>query len=109
MNFNCIWLRDAFLRSRRVKASLLFFTAKPGGSLGEEERFDTRTSIRTNLLMASVPAFSVLLVVIFINSPFAGPIAGFAYFLYTPIMFAHGIRAGKKRKELIGELGEKSE
>jgi hypothetical protein len=28
MNFNSIWLGDAFLRSRRVKASLLFFTAK---------------------------------------------------------------------------------
>lgn len=77
--------------------------------LNELERFDTRTSIRTNLLMASVPAFSVLLAIIFISSPFAGAIAGFSYFLYTPIMFAHGIRAGKKRKELIESLFGKSE
>lgn len=72
--------------------------------LNSLERFDTRTSIRTNLLMASVPAFSVLLAVIFINSLFAGPVAGFAYFLYTPIMFAHGRRAEKKRKALINSL-----
>lgn len=49
--------------------------------LNELERFDTRTSIRTNLLMASVPAFSVLLAIIFINSPFAVPLAGFSHFL----------------------------
>ncbi len=72
--------------------------------LNELERFDTRTSIRTNLLMASVPAFSVLMAAIFINTSLAGPIAGFSYFLYTPIMFAHGNRANKKRKELIKKL-----
>jgi hypothetical protein len=59
--------------------------------------------------MASVPALSVLLASIFINSPFGGPIAGFAYFLYTPTMFAHGRRAEKKRKELIEELSEMNE
>ena len=73
-------------------------------NLNELERFDTRTSIRTNLLMACVPALSVLLAVIFLNSVFAVPIAGFAYFFYTPIMFAHGRRADKKRKELIEKL-----
>ncbi len=75
--------------------------------LNDLERFDTRTSIRTNLLMAAVPALSVLLALIFINSWFAGPIAGFAYFLYTPIMFAHGRQAEKKRNALIESLETK--
>lgn len=72
--------------------------------LSELERFDTRTSIRTNFLMAVVPVVSVVLSAVFINNWLAGPIAGFVYFLYTPIMFAHGRRADKKRKELIEEL-----
>lgn len=72
--------------------------------LSELEQFDTRTSIRTNLLMASVPMASVFFSIIFINSWIAGPVAGFIYFLYTPIMFAHGRRADKKRKALIESL-----
>ncbi|MCW5912869.1 MAG: DUF1211 domain-containing protein [Cyclobacteriaceae bacterium] len=68
--------------------------------LSELEKFDTRTSIKTNFLMAIVPIVSVVLALIFIKSWLAGPIAGFVYFLYTPIMFAHGRRADKKRKEL---------
>jgi uncharacterized membrane protein len=77
--------------------------------LSELERFDTRTSIRTNFLMALVPMVSVVLAIIFINSWLAGPVAGFIYFLYTPIMFAHGRRVDKKRKALIEELKNKEE
>jgi hypothetical protein len=77
--------------------------------LSELEKFDTRTSIRTNFLMALVPMVSVVLSIIFINSWLAGPLAGFVYFLYTPIMFAHGRRADKKRKALIEELRNKEE
>lgn len=72
--------------------------------LSELEKFDTRTSIRTNFLMALVPMVSVVLSIIFINHWLAGPVAGFVYFLYTPIMFAHGKRADKKRKALIESL-----
>jgi uncharacterized membrane protein len=72
--------------------------------LSELEKFDTQTSIHTNLLMALVPMVSVVLSVIFINSWLAGPVAGFIYFLYTPIMFAHGRRADKKRRALIESL-----
>ncbi len=72
--------------------------------LNEIERFDTRASIRTNLLMASVPALSVLLAFIFLNRWYVGPISGFVYFLYTPIMFAHSRRIDRKRKELIKSL-----
>jgi len=42
--------------------------------LNEIEVFDTKTSIRTTSLMAIVPAISVLLALIFINSWLAGPI-----------------------------------
>lgn len=77
--------------------------------LSELEKFDTRTSIRTNFLMALVPMVSVVLSIIFINHWLAGPVAGFVYFLYTPIMFAHGRRADKKRKALIVELKQKEE
>lgn len=69
--------------------------------LNEIEIFDTKTSIRTNLLMASVPAVSVILALIFINSWLAGPISGFAYFLYTPVMFLHGRMVDRKRRELL--------
>lgn len=72
--------------------------------LSELEKFDTQTSIRTNLLMALVPMISVVFSVIFINSWLAGPVAGFIYFLYTPIMFAHGKLSDKKRKALIESL-----
>ena len=72
--------------------------------LTELEKLDTQTSIRTNLLMALVPVVSVVFSAVFINSWLAGPIGGFIYFLYTPIMFAHGRRADKKRKALIESL-----
>jgi uncharacterized membrane protein len=75
--------------------------------LNELERLDTRTSIRTNFLMAIVPVFSVVIAFIFINHWLAGPLAGFVYFLYTPIMFVHGRLADKKRKQLIEELKNK--
>lgn len=74
--------------------------------LTELERFDTKTSIRTNLLMAVVPVASVILATIFINSWLAGPLAGFIYFLYTPIMLWHGRNAEKKRSMLVASLNK---
>ncbi len=72
--------------------------------LSELERFDTRTSIRTNLFMALVPFVSVILAFLLRHSWLAGPVAGFVYFLYTPIMFIHGTRSDKKRKQLLATL-----
>jgi uncharacterized membrane protein len=72
--------------------------------LNEIEIFDTRVSIRTNLLMASVPLFSVTLAVIFYGHWSGGMIAGFSYFLYTPIMWIHGNWADRSRKKLILKL-----
>lgn len=69
--------------------------------LNEIERFDTQTSIRTNLLMAVVPALSVILAILLRNSWLAGPVSGFAYMLYTPLMFGHGRIIERKRKKLL--------
>lgn len=74
--------------------------------LTELERFDTRASIQMNILMASVPILSGILAAILYQSPWAGPISGFTYFLYTPLMFIHSSRVDKKRKLLLEKVGE---
>lgn len=71
--------------------------------LTELERFDTRMSLQSNLLMAAVPAASVLLALVFIQSVWAGPISGFVYFLYTPVMFGFHRRVEKKRNKLLAQ------
>lgn len=62
------------------------------------ERFDTRMSMISNLLMASVPFVSLLLALALRQSFWAGPIAGFCYFLYTPIMFGFHGWVSRRRK-----------
>ena len=69
--------------------------------LNEIEKFDTRASIRTNLLMGSIPLLSVVLAILFRNSWYAGMISGFTYFLYSPVMFIHGRKTDKRRKEFL--------
>jgi len=76
--------------------------------LSELERYDTRVSIRSNLLMASVPMMSVVLAVFLRNSLWAGSVAGFAYFLYTPMMFRYRYVADRKRKLLLEEISRKT-
>jgi hypothetical protein len=65
------------------------------------ERFDTRTSIRTNLLMASVPILSALFAAIFGETRLGQMTSGFVYFLYTPLMFTHGAFVKSARKKLL--------
>jgi uncharacterized membrane protein len=72
--------------------------------LNEIEKFDTRTKIRTNLLMGIIPVVSVLLAFIFRNSWLAGPVAGFAYSLYPLVMTIHGKRIDRQRKILIESI-----
>jgi hypothetical protein len=72
--------------------------------LNEIERFDTRTRIKTNLLMGIVPLISTVLAWIFMGSWLAGPIAGFSYFLYMPIMSIYATRVAKRREALIKSL-----
>ena len=71
--------------------------------LNEIEKFDTRTSMISNLLMATVPCLSVILAVVLRNNPSVGIITGFTYFLYTPMMLIFHFRTSKKRKKLLDE------
>lgn len=72
--------------------------------LDEIELFDTNVSLRGNLLMASVPLLSVLIILIFRSSIYVGAFGGFTYFLYTPLMFWYFNRSAKRRKKLIMQL-----
>ncbi len=72
--------------------------------LNRLEEFDTRISIRTNLLMASIPTLSLLLAIILKDTRHVGFVSGFSYMLYMPVMFTHGYFSARKRKKLILEL-----
>ena len=74
--------------------------------LNSLEKFDTRTSIKTNLLMASIPTLSLLLAIILKDTRHVGFVSGFTYMLYMPVMFTHGYISSKKRANLILELEE---
>ena len=65
------------------------------------EIFDTKTSVRSNILMASIPLLSVLLALLFRSSNFAGLFSGFIYFLYFPLMFTHAYRVNKRRQKVL--------
>lgn len=91
-----------------VLSQMYRYAYKQAGQLEltDLERFDTKESIQTNLLMASVPLLSVILAFLFRNSWVAGPVAGFAYFLYTPILAIHGRRSTKRRIVLLNKQTE---
>ncbi len=72
--------------------------------LNEIELFDTNISLKGNLLMASVPILSVLVILLFRSSIYVGAFGGFTYFLYTPLMFWYYNRAAKRRKKLMEQL-----
>lgn len=76
--------------------------------LNELEIFDTQTSIRTNFLLGIIPLFSVIIVLIFYSNQFAGAFAGFAYFLYGPVMAYHGKRIDKARKIILAKQKEEN-
>lgn len=64
------------------------------------ERFDTRTGMVTNLLLASVPLVSVLFAILLHDNRWAGMVSGFSYFLYPIVMTYHGKYTDRKRKSL---------
>jgi len=74
--------------------------------LNRMEEFDTRSSMRTNFLMASVPLLSVVLAVVFRDHKLVGMISGFTYFLYTPLMFVHSLRIARQRRKLLTDISE---
>lgn len=69
------------------------------------EKFDTQMSIRSNLLMASIPFLSVLFAISFGETPFGRIASGFVYFLYTPVMFINGAYVNRQRKKLLENPG----
>ena len=72
--------------------------------LTEVEKFDTRMSIRSNILMGVVPLVSVLVAILFYRHMLAGMFSGFTYFLYTPVMIMHGKSVDRNRKKLLQSL-----
>lgn len=74
--------------------------------LNRIEEFDTRTSIRSNLLMALIPTLSIILAVVLKDTRYVGLISGFTYMLYMPVMFTHGFISGRKRERLLLELND---
>lgn len=70
--------------------------------LTEIEKFETSVSIKSNLLMGTIPLISVILALILINSPYAGLVSGVFYFMYAPVMFLFGHWVDKKRNKLFG-------
>ena len=77
--------------------------------LNEIERFDTKSKITTNKLMAIIPLVSVCIAIVFHSHWVGGMLAGFSYFLYTPVMFIFGSRTEKARKALLASLKEKEQ
>lgn len=69
--------------------------------LNEIERFDTKVSIYSNLLMGSIPLLSVLIVIVIPYDVVAGPLSGLVYFLYFPVMTIYAKKMSKKRKKLL--------
>lgn len=69
--------------------------------LNEIEIFDTKVSIYSNVLLGSVPLFSIALALIIPHPAVASAASGFCYFLYWPVMWFYGKRMGSKRKLLL--------
>lgn len=77
--------------------------------LNEIEVFDTQVSIRTNLLMGSVPLLSVLVALIFYGHWRASMISGFTYFVYPIVMTTHGKYVNRTRNKLLLSLESRGE
>lgn len=75
--------------------------------LNEIERFDTKAKITANKLMAVIPLISVFIAIVFHWHWMGGMLAGFSYFLYTPVMFIFGRRTTKAREALLAAINEK--
>jgi uncharacterized membrane protein len=69
--------------------------------LNEVERFDTRNSMITNILMGVIPLISVIVAIIFRHSVWGGALAGITYFLYPLVMNIFSRVQNKKREELL--------
>lgn len=76
--------------------------------LNELEKFDTRSAMLANFLMASVPFLSVLVSLALRQNYLVGLFAGVTYFLYSPLMTVFWKVRNRKRKK-IGTFREEPE
>ncbi len=72
--------------------------------LNDIERYDTRASMRANLLMASIPLLSTFVAIVLRDFAYVGMFSGFTYFLYTPVMLIHGRKVNKGRKKILEKM-----
>ena len=72
--------------------------------LNEIEIFDTKTSLGTNLALASIPALSAIVSLTGIAGNHNFTLSGFTYFIYPILMPVYGIRREKLRKKLLASL-----
>lgn len=94
-----------------VVISLLYYTAwrkREALDLDEIELFDTRTSIRQNLLMALVPLLSSLVAIFEIGGSRSFTIAGMTYWLYAIIMPWFGVKIDRKRKKVLERIDQQN-
>ena len=96
-----------------IGAALIFFTVallyryayskRRELGLSEYEIFMTRATLKSNILMGSVPTLSVLLTLINFGHPVVNYyVSGFSYFLYPIVMPVYGRYIRKKRKARFG-------
>ena len=71
--------------------------------LSESEQFDTRSSLGTNIALASIPLISALVAVSGLGGNHTFTLAGFTYFLYPIIMPIYGIRRDRLRRKKFKE------
>lgn len=72
--------------------------------LNEIEVFETKLSVKSNFLMASIPLLSILLVLIIPHPIIGAIVGGCTYFLYWPVMTIHAKRTDRQRKILLEEI-----
>ena len=113
---NIIRLEDAraLMIIYGIGASLIFFTMsmmyrralkyRKELELDAYEIFDTKTGIRTNLLLGIIPLASMLVSIIGVFGQHTFTVAGFVYMLYPPVMITHGILNNRKKNRLIEAL-----
>lgn len=71
-------------------------------ALDEYETFQTKTSVRTNLLMGAIPMLSFTIAFLGFDSVWTYSISGFTYMLYPIIMPIYGWRVGRLGKKKFG-------
>ncbi|MEQ8237911.1 MAG: TMEM175 family protein [Cyclobacteriaceae bacterium] len=69
--------------------------------LNDYEIFKTKESIRTNLLMTSVPMLSTIIAVTGLFGSYNFIASGVVYMLYPPVMITHGRLSSKKAKRML--------